>query len=328
MKNINSTKKYEGRIRQSVVLLLPALVITGGGVFLFIILLLKNSRRELLAFGPIFIFLIILGILEVLDFLIFRIWFDEEKIMVRNLFGFRKIYYWSQIIGISRQIFCIEIVFENGKICLDDTVRNREMLIWYVKRMYPIYHGGEEIHRLYSSDRRGFALEEFLIIAGAIVICCYMFVVMGLMPSSNLTVNQFEGKILSNYVRCVENQEIMEFFMPGIVEKFQIPEGSETINDYQAFINDVHSGTEFILSAEMKMKNKKAYYQVFQIEKKDGKKYLTYRESNRQEWQEHFIEKILCIGVVIFLSVLFFLALLAYLNPQKFSFLRHVFFRC
>lgn len=167
-----------------------------------------------------------------------------------------------------------------------------------------------------------------MIIAGAIVMCCYMFLVMGLMPASNLTVNQFEGNILNSYVRCVENQGTMEFFMPGIVEKFQVPAGSETINDYQSFITDVHSGTEFILSAEMKMKNKKAYYQVFQIEKKDGKKYLTYRESNRQEWQEHFIAKLLCIGVVIFLSVLFFVALLVYLNPQKFSFLRCFFFRC
>lgn len=115
MKNINCIKKYEGRIRQSVVLLLLSLVISGVGGFLFIILLLKNSKRDLLAFGPLFIFLIILGILEFLDFLIFRIWFDEEKIMVQNLFGFRKIYYWSQMIGFSDKISVLKLFLKMEK---------------------------------------------------------------------------------------------------------------------------------------------------------------------------------------------------------------------
>ncbi len=70
-----------------------------------------------------------------------------------------------------------------------------------------------------------------------------------------------------------------------------------------------------------------SYYKVWQIEDKNGKRYLTYNESNRQEWKADFKRKLVMAGLGILVITVFLLASLAYAMPKRFIRLRRFFFR-
>lgn len=82
-----------------------------------------------------------------------------------------------------------------------------------------------------------------------------------------------------------------------------------------------------MIHAEEKKQDGDSYYQVFEIEDKEGGIYLAYEDANRQDWQKNRLNKavLLLFGGVSLAGFVFCVYLI--LRPEKFPRLRRMLVR-
>ena len=315
------TKTYE--IRRSVLQLFVSVLLAVGVSFLLIYL----NRPESGDLGwyayfvnGILAFLEGAGIWGILDFLNYRVWYDEEKIIRRNAFGWRRVFYFEEIVGVSQQPWIMTVVFRKGKICLNEMCRGQEKFLFYALKRYKAYHDGETLPEVETVNP-----EEFGIIA---FVCAFflMFAISYLMPASKMTTAEFTGTITNVYQDLVSGNDVV-FQLSGILKSFRVTNGADAIDDFVKMKSESHHGMKFSIDAEEIGNDENSYYKVWQIEDKNGKQYLTYKESNRQEWKADLKRKLVmaCLGILVI--TVFLLASLAYAMPRRFIRLRRFFFR-
>ena len=315
------TKTYE--IRRSVLQLFVSLPLAAGVLFLLIHLNRLESGASgwfLYWVNGILVFLAGVGIWGILDFLNYRVWYDEEKIIRRNASGWRKVFYFEEIVGVSRQPWTTTVVFHKGKICLNEMCRGQEKFLFYAVKQYKADHDGETLPEVETVNS-----EEFGIIA---FVCAFflLFAISYLMPASKMTAAEFTGTITNVYQDLVSGNDVV-FQMSGIHKSFRVTNGADAIDDFAKMKSESHHGMKFSIDAEEIGNDEDSYYKVWQIEDKNGKRYLTYNESNRQEWKADFKRKLVMAGLGILVITVFLLASLAYAMPKRFIRLRCFFFR-
>lgn len=147
-----------------------------------------------------------------------------------------------------------------------------------------------------------------------------------LLPASDLSTGSYSGKIKTVYL--YGNEEYAYFYLhPDYSRRFVILNPKKTIEDFEGFIDGTENGTDFVIHAEEKKQDGDSYYQVFEIEDKEGGIYLAYEDANRQDWQKNRLNKavLLLFGGVSLAGFVFCVYLI--LRPEKFPRLRRMLVR-
>ena len=279
-------------------------------------------------FRDFFFVLVILGILAVvciggvLSFFIWRIWYDTECITVRDLTGKKKTYYYTDITELSLDT-SITVFFKNGKIEVDSMCRGKERFLRFVIRQYEIYNGGKDIP--ISQESKSSVRDALLVLAFAFIVFAVIAARM-LLPASDLSTGSYSGKIKTVYL--YGNEEYAYFYLhPDYSRRFVILNPQKSIEDFEGFIDEAENGTDFVIHAEEMKQDGDSYYQVFEIEDKEGGIYLAYEDANRQDWQKNRLKKavLLLFGGVSLAGFVFCVYLI--LRPEKFPRLRRMLVR-
>lgn len=257
----------------------------------------------------LFLFLAGMGIWGVLDFLNYRILFNEEKIVKRNAFGRKRVFYFDQMEGLSDHSNAITVIFRNGRIHLDNMCRGKEKFLFYMETYYANEHGGRRIPLIKSIDPEEFGVIVFVI----------LFFLSYLMPASDITTDQFTGEIRE--LRQEKNMdEKVIFHMEGNYKTFYVSDGTNIIRDFSELKISAAQGKKFTVAVREKGDFD---YKVYQIKDENGKKYLCYADSSKQEKKAYFL---LAVGGGIVLTAVLLLVLLSYWKSEKFPNLCRFFF--
>ncbi len=299
-------------------------IIGGIGFFFFIALtVITASLAQPIAVPILFIVFALVSAALVIAYVNCRISYDEEGFVIKNFFGIKKSYTYSQVTSVRETKHDKYIDIGKRSVTLETVYVGTDEFIAVVKQKYSLLHGGQSIPQRKKAkydlfDGNVVNAEQHLavyIVVSVVMIGILIFGVLYTFFWPKTADNTIKHTVC--FISCdVREDEVVLTSVDGQIYAIRFIDEQFDAKKFAALCDGKTPVTTY--SVKVNPDDKEDYYAVMAIEC-SGTYLLTFEESNRLHTQEYWPLILIAAGLCLLWGAYVAGAVKVGRNPQKYS---------